>query len=226
MTTVSQHIRRRLLFLGKLGQSEWSYEFEELMRNRLIMGAFRYGKLRAPGKPQFDRVAYAIRCLEQFRQTGNLEHLVDAANLCLVEFVEGKHPHRHFAAVDGGDHAEKVLDAAEKVREVTTDEDAKVLEGARMDRVLRPPTVPPEGVDLTETRMMQAIGKRLQNWNGLCVLCGGWGPFRKPKDSKYEWTDVCAWCHHVPDPESSGPYKPLSIAEREDYPKAPDGGPK
>lgn len=199
MTTVSQHIRRRLMYLGKLGQSEWSYEFEELMRNRLIMGAYRYGKLKAPGKPQFDRMAYAIRCLENFRQTGNLEHLVDAANLCLVEFVEGKHPNRHFAAVDGGDHAEAVV---------------------------RPPTVPPEGVDLTETKAMQAYGKMVDGWNGLCILCGGWGPFRAPKDPTHKrWTNVCAWCHHDPDPGGSGPWKPLSIAEREEYPKAADGGP-
>lgn len=109
MTTVSQHIRRRLLYLGKLAQSEWSYEFEELMRNRLIMGVFRYGyKLGAKGKPQFDRIGSAIRHLKQYRDTGNLEHLVDAANLCLVEFVEGKHPNQHFNAVDDGDHAERI----------------------------------------------------------------------------------------------------------------------
>lgn len=215
MTTVAQHIRRRLLYLGKLAQSEWSYEFEELMRARLIMGAFRYGRLGAPGKPQFDRIAYAIRCLQKYEDTGNLECLVDGANLLLVEFVEGKHPNRHFNSVDDGDHAKKVLDAAEKVREVMTEEDMKVLEGSRMDRVPRPPTTPPEGVDLTETLRAQRIGKRT-GWNGLCTLCGGWGPFRRPKDPQYNRDEVCAWCRADP---------PIYIVDRDKYPKAEDGGP-
>lgn len=87
-----------------LAKSEWSSDFERLMRNRLLQGAFRYGRLGADGKPAWDRVQRAISCLLAYDATGNLEHLVDVANMTLLEFVEGQHPKRHFASVDDGAH--------------------------------------------------------------------------------------------------------------------------
>lgn len=88
-------------------QTEWSPRFEKLMRNRLIMGALRYGKLNAPGKPQYDRMASIQKRAKLYAETGNLEILVDIANLALLEFEEGRHPKRHFTAIDErDDHVE------------------------------------------------------------------------------------------------------------------------
>lgn len=89
--------------LSDLERSEWSPNFEKLMRNRLLQGAVRYGKLHAPGKPQYDRVRGARKRLGQYEQTGNLELLVDVANMMLLEFEEGRHPLRHFG-VTHDDH--------------------------------------------------------------------------------------------------------------------------
>ena len=79
----------RLPDLASLAATEWSGEFERFMRNRLVMGAFRYGLLSAAGKPAWDRVSGIEAHLERYRADGNLEHLVDVANLALLEFVEG-----------------------------------------------------------------------------------------------------------------------------------------
>jgi len=87
-----------------LRKTEWSPKFEELMRNRLLMGAFRYGKLHAPNKKKFKRVEDCIRRLNEYLETGNDEILVDVANLCLCEFEVGTHPNKHFNAVDDGEH--------------------------------------------------------------------------------------------------------------------------
>lgn len=92
-------------FIDSLRDSEWSIEFETLMRNRLVMGALRYGKLHASGKPPYDRVTSCKRRLDLYAQTGNLEYLVDAANMCLLEFEEGVHPLRHWESIDDGEHA-------------------------------------------------------------------------------------------------------------------------
>lgn len=92
--------------LAELQSSEWSHKFEQLMRNRLIMGALCYGKLGASGKPKYDRFKSMFKRLVAYRDTGNLELLVDIANLCLVEFVDGDHPNRHWHAIDGGEHVE------------------------------------------------------------------------------------------------------------------------
>jgi hypothetical protein len=99
--------------LDALKQSEWSPRFERLMRNRLIMGAFRYGLLNAKANRQYDRVASIIKRLNKYTADGNTEHLVDAANLCLMEFEEGKHPNKHFRSIDDGEHTSKKSDLAQ-----------------------------------------------------------------------------------------------------------------
>ena len=89
-----------------LRKTEWSDEFENLMRNRLLMGAFRYGKIREQNKPNYMRMQSAERRMKLYEETGNDELLVDIANLCLLEFMIGKHPKKHFNSIDDGEHAE------------------------------------------------------------------------------------------------------------------------
>lgn len=112
--TVTEHIRdsildtpRLLPNMDKLSDTEWSPKFEKYMRNRLIMGAFRYGHLHDPKKPQFDRIVSARKRLELYEKTGNTEYLVDVANMCLLEFEEGTHPSKHFKSMDDGKHHTK-----------------------------------------------------------------------------------------------------------------------
>jgi hypothetical protein len=78
-----------------------------MMRNRLIMGAIRYGRLNAPGKPQYDRVKAIIDRAHEFAKTQNLDLLPDIANLALLEFEEGNDPRRHIACRDGGQHVQR-----------------------------------------------------------------------------------------------------------------------
>lgn len=111
MLSVSDHLRARLHkiapdidsdSLAALMLSEWSDEFEQLMRNRLIMGSLRYGKLTQPRPEGVTQVnlGYIETRLEVYKKTGNTEMLVDIANLCLVEFVVGDHPRKHFKALE------------------------------------------------------------------------------------------------------------------------------
>lgn len=112
--TVTEHIRDSILDtphilpdMEELADTEWSPKFEKYMRNRIIMGAFRYGRLHDPKKPQFDRLASARKRLDLYEKTGNTEHLVDVANMCLLEFEEGIHPNKHFKSMDDGKHHTK-----------------------------------------------------------------------------------------------------------------------
>lgn len=90
----------KLIDAKALPNTEWSARFEQLMRNRLMMGALRYGKVHAPGKPKWNRSAGIRKRLAQYEETGNLECLVDVANLALLEFEEGTHPKKHFNAME------------------------------------------------------------------------------------------------------------------------------
>lgn len=96
--------QRILPELTELKKSEWSSEFERYMRNRLVMGAIRYGCIGEANKPQYDRVSSIIKRMNKYDETGNKEILVDVANLCLLEFVECHHPLRHFHAIDENEH--------------------------------------------------------------------------------------------------------------------------
>jgi len=101
---VEKPIKKPFPTLEQLEKSQWSDEFEHKMRNRLLMGAFRYGILGDPEKPKYDNIPSIKRRVDTYVETGNTEHLIDAANICLVEFVEGEHSNKHFRAVDDGIH--------------------------------------------------------------------------------------------------------------------------
>jgi hypothetical protein len=91
--------------LYEVMRSQWSDEFVELMRNRLTQGYFRYAPLHE-GRP-YDNVKSAQHRLKLYLETGNQEHLVDVANLCLCEFVKpGSHSRPFFHATDDGVHAQ------------------------------------------------------------------------------------------------------------------------
>jgi hypothetical protein len=95
--------------LPTLQRTEWNTEFERLMRNRLIMGAFRYGTFSEQTTRRRDNPASLENHLDAYNQTGNAEHLVDIANLALVEFTLPSHPSFHFKAIDDGQHHATVV---------------------------------------------------------------------------------------------------------------------
>lgn len=90
--------------LATLQKTEWSDLFETLMRNRLLMGAFRYGtmeeKRRNATKNRWDLLGAIKAKCELYEETGNTEYLVDMANYCLLAFEFDPHPKKHFSALD------------------------------------------------------------------------------------------------------------------------------
>ena len=88
-----------------LEKTEWSPEFERLMRNRLVMGAFRYGRLRPGAGSRYDRLKAIMWRLQLYHLLKNKEYLVDIANFALCEFVEAR---GEFKSVDDGEHAEAI----------------------------------------------------------------------------------------------------------------------
>lgn len=118
--TVTEHLRAHLLrelsreapppvSLDEMQETEWSPDFEGKMRRRLIVGGYRYGRLGDLDRPAYDTIGSIKKRADRYLTDGNQEHLVDIANLALVEFVRGCcHPHPTFAPVDDGEHAERL----------------------------------------------------------------------------------------------------------------------
>jgi len=118
---IRDYIRNRLespLPLGaqtlkEMKAQSWSYRFEHLMKNRLLMGCFRYEswnvkrkKMKAIGSDLYDYVPNMIERLKRYQQTGNDEILVDVANMAMLEFEFGGHANKHFTSIDDGEHVQ------------------------------------------------------------------------------------------------------------------------
>lgn len=118
MQTITEHIRARLLRdlepptiipYEVMRDTQWSTRFEQYMRNRMIMGGYRYGRIDDNTGPKFDSVGSAIERARLYLRDGNQEHLVDIANLALVEFIRGCcHPNPHWSPIDDGYHTEEL----------------------------------------------------------------------------------------------------------------------
>jgi hypothetical protein len=96
--------------LDALTKSEWSSSFETLMRNRLIMGALRYGTIaenqRKANQKRWDVIGAIANKVRLYEETGNTEHLVDAANYCLLTFLRDPHPNKNFTPLDDTNHCQ------------------------------------------------------------------------------------------------------------------------
>jgi hypothetical protein len=94
--------------LDELKQSEWVPQFEQYMRNRLIMGAIRYQPFAEKRQGHnYDLIGSIRARLDKYEQSGNQEHLVDCANLLMIEFDCPSHPDAHFEAIDDGTHVQE-----------------------------------------------------------------------------------------------------------------------
>ncbi len=79
-----------------------------LMKNRMIMGGYRYGPTPLQKPREFDNIADIKRRLDLYEVEGNMEHLIDAANITIIECLKKSHPNFHFSASDDGVHAERI----------------------------------------------------------------------------------------------------------------------
>lgn len=68
-------------------KADYSYEFDKIRQNMVIVSHFKYGKARdnfASGR--VDAIKTAELCIAAFKKDKNLEHLADAANYLMFRF--------------------------------------------------------------------------------------------------------------------------------------------
>lgn len=99
------HEQPRQPDLDTMRETQWCKEFEGLMRNRLIMGTFRYGGIWNDTIHWTRYVKSIKNRIDDFAATGNREHLVDVANLAMVLWCKDDHPTGHFHSADDLHHA-------------------------------------------------------------------------------------------------------------------------
>lgn len=92
--------------LDTLRKVEWFPVFEQLMRNRIVMGAFRYLPLAQKKNQQYQMFDYLKAKVADYEKTGNTECLVDIANMAALEFLFPSHSNAHWKACDDGQHCQ------------------------------------------------------------------------------------------------------------------------
>lgn len=70
-----------------------SPEFEALRLNRLTLGTLRYEQ---NGWASYDIIGSSVSRIDLYIRSGNKEHLVDAANLVALEWVQPQHQKSHW----------------------------------------------------------------------------------------------------------------------------------
>jgi len=86
-------------------KTEFSLDFIEKMKNRMIASFYKYGPLaqnvgRENPKDNTGEIASLKKRLELYEETGNTEWLVDVANFAMIEFMFPQHSNAHFRATD------------------------------------------------------------------------------------------------------------------------------
>lgn len=77
----------------------WFPEVIEMAQRRMVMGFLRYGGFNRAFAPM-EYAWNAVDRIVRYVRDGNLEHLVDALNMCGIEFKTSRHPRKHFRAQD------------------------------------------------------------------------------------------------------------------------------
>jgi hypothetical protein len=89
-------------------ESEISNQFIQGMLDRMCVSRFKYG----PVKEAYPHKVSAISSLETrialYKQTGNTEYLMDAANFAMIEFMLPGHPKAHFKPTDSNESPGRV----------------------------------------------------------------------------------------------------------------------
>ncbi len=96
--------------LSILEKTEWSAEFERFRKNRMIMGAFRYGLIKDQDFDNYDLTKEISRRLAAYESTGNLDYLFDIANVAMLEYIKGKTEGKKVMTGDDAVHNEKLRD--------------------------------------------------------------------------------------------------------------------
>lgn len=87
-------------------EEEYSEEFDELRKNRVKTSYYKYGSVKVNfGEKLVEAIPTAEICIEKYRQTGNTEYLLDAANYLMFEFMYPQRDGAFFRATGSSESA-------------------------------------------------------------------------------------------------------------------------
>lgn len=83
--------------MNKILETEYSKEFDNLRKNRMIVSFYKYGPIKENyGHQLVNAIKNLEKRLELYKETGNTEYLADIANFAMIEYMYPQHPKAHF----------------------------------------------------------------------------------------------------------------------------------
>lgn len=82
--------------------SEFSFPFVQGMADRMSTSFIKYGAVKDAYPEKVNALDSLMLRLKKYRETGNTEFLIDAANFAMIEFMCPALPNAHFAPTDSG----------------------------------------------------------------------------------------------------------------------------
>lgn len=99
----------QLTLMKQILEYQFSEDFVRKMKARVFVGFHRYGQSKQYAiENKYDILETIKKRLEKYRETGNQEHLVDAANFIMIEYMYPQHPNAHFESVEEEDPNKRV----------------------------------------------------------------------------------------------------------------------
>lgn len=85
----------------KILETEFDMRFVDLMQAAMSLSFYKYGVLAAGVPEKTDSLKSLEKRIAKYRETGNVEWLVDVANFAMMEFMHPAHPQAHYKPTDG-----------------------------------------------------------------------------------------------------------------------------
>jgi hypothetical protein len=101
--------------------NQYDEKFFEYMRNRMKVSFYKYGDIRDAYPHKVDALANMWERVKKYKETGNTEWLVDAANFLMIEFMLPSIPGAEFRATDSNESPGRRVDG-----EMTAKDNAEI----------------------------------------------------------------------------------------------------
>lgn len=88
---------------GGSPSSQYSQEFLQGMVDRMLTSYPKYGHIQDSVALGMDPLQEVRNRINKYRETGNTEWLMDAANYCMIEFMHPSHDNAHFRPTDSSE---------------------------------------------------------------------------------------------------------------------------
>lgn len=83
-------------------KTEFSEKFIDEMKVRMITSFFKYGAIKDGFPYKVSAIKSALLAIEKYKNDKNLEHLCDAANYLMIEFMLPSEEGTYFKSTDSG----------------------------------------------------------------------------------------------------------------------------